>query len=134
MKTKSFQVNSLKELRVLQRVFREAKFCKQADDDEVSESPLVAELFGRLMTVLIEAQVESEGEIARLKWEKWLVVEDSSRDEWLAVRDRAQKNPLWSSWTEGERRDYVKTLFSPFVLEDKTLETFISEVTIAAGR
>lgn len=113
---------------MLQRVFREAKFCKLADDDEVSESPLVAELFGRLMTALIEAQVESEGEIARLKWEKWLEMEDSSRDEWLAVRDRAQRNPLWPNWTEGEKRVYVKTLFSPFVLDDKTLETFVSEV------
>lgn len=134
MKIKSFQVDSLKDLRVLQRVFREAKFCKEADDDEVSASPLVADLFERLMAALIEAQVESEGEVARQKWEKWLVMADNSRDEWLAVRDRAQRNPHWLSWTESEKRDYASLLFRPFVLDKKMLDLFVSEVTNAVGR
>jgi len=49
----------------MQRVFREAKFCKLADDDEVSSSPLVNELFGRLLDALISKEVEQEGERAR---------------------------------------------------------------------
>jgi hypothetical protein len=134
MKTETFQVDSLTELRVLQRVFREAKFCKEADDEEVSASPLVSELFERLMTVLIEAQVRSDGEIAREKWKKWLTMTDSSRDEWLAVRDRARRHPHWLNWTKSERRDYASLLFRPFVLDEKTLEIFVSEVTSTLDR
>ena len=65
MTTNSFVVSDLKELLVMQRVFREAKFCKLADDDEVSSSPLVNELFGRLLDALISKEVEQEGERAR---------------------------------------------------------------------
>jgi hypothetical protein len=40
-----FVVDDLGELLALQRVFREAKFCLEPDDVEISDSPVVARLF-----------------------------------------------------------------------------------------
>jgi hypothetical protein len=61
MNSKIFKVENLVESRALQRVFREAKFCTVADDEEISTSPIVAAMFDRVMEVLVETCVETEG-------------------------------------------------------------------------
>ena len=70
MTTNSFVVNDIVELRVMQRVFREAKFCALADDDEISDSPIVNELFKRLLVLMPSTTVsanQSETFIAALR-------------------------------------------------------------------
>jgi hypothetical protein len=132
MKTKSFVVSEFRELLVMQRVFREAKFCTEADDDEISDSPIVAELFNRLMEALVEAEVELDGEIGREKWKAWLAI-DGSRDEWSAALRRARSNVSWPKWTNEKKSEYVKILLSPFVLSEATRKQFISEVKKMQG-
>lgn len=61
----AFVVEDLGELLALQRVFREAKFCTEPDDVEVSDSPIVAKLFERLIATLVAQAVERDGEGAR---------------------------------------------------------------------
>ncbi len=70
MTSNAFLVTDLTDLRVLQRVFREAKFCPIPDDLEISDSPWVARLFCQLMDALIAADVAKNGEEQRERWNK----------------------------------------------------------------
>ncbi len=128
MTTKAFIVTDVDELFALHRAFREAKFCIEPDDTEVSDSPVVARLFERLMEVLITAEVDREGETARQRWEQWLAL-DESRDEWAAATSRAKNELAWHDFSDAERREYVTVLLSPFRLSPETMERFISAVT-----
>lgn len=129
MTTKPFVVSEFRDLLVMQRIFREAKFCTEADDDELSDSPIVAELFGKLLESLIESEVQLRGERARENWEQWLAMSDPRRAEWQAAISRAKKKNLWSKWTEAEKNGYVRILFSPFILDVESTRKFIKEVT-----
>jgi len=128
MISKQFIVDELSELRAMQRVFREAKFCIEADDDEISESPVVASLFRRLMVSLIEAEVITSGESARKSWEAWLSMDDPNRDEWSAALRRARKQSKWEGLTLDEKRAYAKLLLSPFLLSDRMTQLFLESV------
>jgi hypothetical protein len=128
MTSRPFIVDDIRELRAMQRIFREAKFCAEADDDEVSESPVVAELFERLMTALIDAEVDISGDFARNKWGSWLLMADRSRNEWSAALGRVRKNRMWQSWKDDEKKAYARLIFSPFVLSEEMVECFLREV------
>lgn len=129
MSAKPFTVSNLHELRVMQRVFREAKFCVESDDDEISSSPVVAKLFTQLIDALISTQVEVEGEGARERWTKWLDMSDMSRSEWTAALNRAKSDIHWPNRSDEERMEYSKILLSPFVLSEERLRDFIESVS-----
>ena len=120
MTTKAFIVTDVDELFALHRAFREAKFCIEPDDTEVSDSPVVARLFERLMEVLITAEVDREGETARQRWEQWLAL-DESRDEWAAATSRAKNELACHDFSAAERREYVAVLLMPFRLSPETM-------------
>ena len=119
-----FIVDNLKDLRVLQRIFREAKFSKDADDLEISPSPLVASLFQKLMDALIAEDILQNGQDAGTRWHEWLEINDS-RDEWEAALNRAKNSPYWYTFTEAERIDFVITIFSPFIISSDLIQRFI---------
>ena len=125
MTTNSFVVNDIVELRVMQRVFREAKFCALADDDEISDSPIVNELFKRLLDALINKCVELDGLEERERWHRWLTMDDPARDEWGAVRDRALRHDKWALWTREEKVDYLRLLCCPFVARDDLISRIV---------
>lgn len=127
MTSKPFMVADLNELLALHRVFREAKFCTEPDDIEVSNSPIVARLFRQLLDAVVAAEVERDGESAREKWEQWLAL-DESRDEWIAGVERAKRENAWAGFSEEERRAYVTLLMSPFVLGEDVMDRFIAAV------
>jgi hypothetical protein len=129
MTTKPFVVSEFRELRAMQRVFREAKFCTEEDDEEISDSPIVAAMFSRLMEAVIDAEVELDGESARTGWTNWLMMTDTSRDEWSAAIRRAQRKVAWQQWSDEKRKEYVKILFAPFVLSNEMTSRFIADVT-----
>jgi len=54
-------------------------------------------------------------------------MDDPSRDEWIAVRDRALRNDKWASWTEEEKMSYVRLLFSPFVVTDDLVSRIVND-------
>lgn len=112
----------------MHRVFREAKFCVEADDVEVSPSPIVAKLFERVMDAIIATQVEEEGEKAHAAWERWLNMDDENRDEWSAALSRARREPNWQKFSEAKRREYVTVLFAPFKLSSEKMDRFISQI------
>ena len=128
MTSKAFVVSDLNELFALHRVFREAKFCVQPDDVEISPSPIVARLFERVMDAIISADVEEQGEKARAGWERWLNMDDEARDEWSAALLRARSEPDWQKFSETRRREYVTVLFIPFKLSTEKIDRFISQV------
>ena len=129
MTTKPFVVCEFHELIAMQRVFREAKFCTEEDDEEISDSPIVAAMFSRLMEALIDTEVGLDGEPARAGWRNWLMMTDTSRNEWSAAIRRAQKKVAWQQWSDEKRKEYVKILFDPFVLSSEMMSRFIADVT-----
>ena len=130
MTTKTFSVNGERELMVMQRVFREAKFCTVPDDDEISDSDIVASMFSRLINVLIEVvvEVEARGESGRADWQAWLKMDNPRRSEWGAARLRAKRKKSWPLMSDMERTEYVRLLFSPFILSQKEIDQFVGEV------
>jgi len=127
MISEAFVVNDPSELLALQRVFREAKFCIEPDDLEISDSPIVSRMFQRLMDALIASEVEREGEHARQRWMQWLVI-DESRDEWQAAIRRARAEDRWSKFSRDERISYVRLLLSPFTVSADAIDHFIHTV------
>ncbi|SMC20875.1 hypothetical protein SAMN02745857_01064 [Andreprevotia lacus DSM 23236] len=130
MSSNSFLVNDYHELIALQRVFREAKFCFEASDPEISASPIVARLFDRLLDTLIEVDVTRKGDIARKRWADWLSMHPA-REEWQVSVRRAAEEHDWDHWSEDERISYARTLLSPFILAQDLIELFIEEVSTA---
>lgn len=127
-----FVVDNLGELLALQRVFREAKFCTEPDDVEVSDSPVVAKLFERLVATLVAQEVERDGEAARQRWAQWLAI-DESRDEWDAAIRRARADARWATFSIAERVEYVRLLLSPFTLSSEVIDRFVSVVNQSMG-
>lgn len=123
----AFVVDDLGELLALQRVFREAKFCTEPDDVEVSDSPVVAKLFERLIATLVAHEVERDGENARQRWAQWLAI-DESRDEWDAAIRRARSDARWVTFLTDERIEYVRLLLSPFTLSPEVVDRFVLAV------
>jgi hypothetical protein len=123
----TFIVDNFDELLTLQRVFREAKFCAEPDDAEVSDSPIVAKMFERLMTTLIARDVMRDGESARQRWMDWLAI-DESRDEWHAAVRRARANDRWATFSDEERNSYIQLILSPFVVSPEISERFVRMV------
>ena len=113
-------------------MFREAKFCTVPDDEEVSISPLVAQLYERLIQAIIESDVVADGAEARNRWASWLEM-DPGRDEWGAALVRAQREPSWDELDAAGRREFVETLFRPFKLSEIGMDDFIS-ATISLRR
>jgi hypothetical protein len=112
----------------MQRVFRAAKFCTKTDDKDIAPSPIVAQLFGRLMDALITVQAERDGNEARERWNRWLTMADTRRDEWRAAVWRAKREKEWADWTDERRKDYAKLLLHPFVVSQSMLDRFTLEV------
>lgn len=129
---KQFVVDDIGELLALQRVFREAKFCTEPDDVEVCDSPVVARMFERLITTLMERDIELGGDAAESRWARWLAIDDS-RDEWAAAIRRARADARWATFSSEEQAEYVRLLLSPFVMSPDTLDKFVLAVNQATS-
>ena len=125
--TSRFAGFDARELRLMQRVFREAKFCIAADDEEVSDSPWVAALFEELLEQLIAADGATNGNAAR-RWADWRAI-DETRDEWRVAIQRVRNSKRWSMLvTEPERIEYVETLLRPFTVTHEKRQLFLATV------
>ncbi|MES2933727.1 MAG: hypothetical protein V4805_09605 [Pseudomonadota bacterium] len=128
MASKNFEISDVVELRVMQRIMREAKFCIAENDTEISTSPIVSQLFKRLMDALIEAEVELDGEEARTRWLRWLNLDDPRRDEWQVAVGRAANDGRWEKFTDQEKRDFSENVLCPFTMAPDLLNEFIYAV------
>lgn len=115
------------ELIAMQRVFREAKFCFSPSDNEISASPVVSDLFDRLMDALIESDVATKGESAREQWDAWLAINEN-REEWGVALERARNSLEWQSLDESQKLAYAKELLRPFNCGPVQLEQFVRMV------
>ena len=123
----SFIVSDFGELLALQCVFREAKFGIEPDDVDISDSPIVARLFERLIETLIAQELAINGEDAKQRWTRWLEI-DESRDEWDAAVERAKADERWHEFSSAQRKEYVRLLLSPFILSPNIFDRFILAV------
>lgn len=123
----SFNVDSSPELYALHRVFREAKFSVEPDDEEIADSPQVNAMFLRVMDAIIEQSVKEDGETARQRWATWLAI-DKSRDEWGASVLRARQVKNWAEMNSQEKNRKVQDILCPFTCSPRLLAEFIAQV------
>jgi tRNA-dihydrouridine synthase len=128
MISNSFTAFNESELNILQRIFREAKFCREPDDLEITDSPDVAELYEDLIEALIEHDNLKYGKDQVERWRTWLADMDETRDEWAATLTRLASNPKWLTLTKSAQSELVRTMFRPFSLSEEKLPYFISQV------
>ena len=124
MASNVFSVDSYIELQALQRVFREAKFCFDPSDLEISPSPVVARMYGRLIAVLVDVNVEKYGESSREDMIRWLTI-DPTRSEWQVAVSRARGDETWRNLTDAELSVYIETLFAPFIISPELIAQFM---------
>lgn len=127
MTSSEFIVDDYYELLAIHRAFMEAKFCDDANDRDVSGSPIIASLHQRLIVNLIEASVANDGESERTRWIEWLNLSDTRR-EWTVAIERAQSEIRWKGWSDIEKREYSLSLLAPFTFSDEMLLKFIAQV------
>lgn len=127
MSSKQFIIDNYYELVALQRVFHEAKFCLVPNDEEISGSPIVANMFSKLMDILIAVDVDRAGEHMEQRWLDWLTI-NNSRDEWQAALVRAKKEAAWAAWSHEEKSEYIRNLLSPFITSNEIIESFMDDV------
>ncbi len=121
-----FTLFDLQSLNDLQRVFREAKFCRLADDEEITDSPRVAALYEELMTELIAKDIAANGEDKGGNWLRWLMITEK-RDEWKVALERVHAHSAWRTYSVEQKADYVKVLLSPFTLTEEAVAHFIAQ-------
>lgn len=124
MTSKKFCVDDYYELIALHRALLESQFCDEANDMDVSASPIVAKLHKQLLEILVEVEVEKKGPKVKMAWDDWLKI-DVDRREWKIALARAKEERLWSEWGHDERKKYAHDLLSPFELSDDLAEKFI---------
>lgn len=122
-----FIVDNTSELYALHRVFREAKFSADPDDDEISDNPRVNAMFLRVMDALIEQAVKNDGESARERWANWLAI-DKSRDEWRTSVLRARRVRHWSEMNFQDKSREAQDILCPFTCSLGLLAEFIAQV------
>lgn len=122
-----FFVNDLFELRVMQRIFREAKFNFDPDDTELQTAPVVVALFERLIESLIAASVAKDGEQERAGWMQWLEVDSTRNEFWASVRF-AQMSAEWNSADSTKRRELALAILGPFKVSEGVLHEFFMAV------
>jgi hypothetical protein len=127
MSSKQFVIDNYYELVALQRVFHEAKFCLVPNDEEISGSPIVANMFRKLMNVLVAVDVDRAGEHMAQRWLDWLTI-NNSRDEWQAALAKAKKEGAWAAWSYEEKSEYIRNLLSPFIISNELIENFMDDV------
>ena len=127
MISNSFVVSDYYELLALHRALLEAKFCDEPNDLDVSASPILAESYRKLISSLINMEVERKGKTAQNEWADWLKI-GVERREWRVGLQRARNERLWKQWSLQDKRKYVYDLLAPFTLDDELVDYFISQV------
>jgi hypothetical protein len=100
----------------------------ESDDEdatvfELIGSPYVAKLYNDAVDEIIRLEAGKPDAIK--KWAHWRAIEEHPA-QLQRTRDRIRrKMPIWSSWSEQEKRQMIEILLSPFVAAPETLHELI---------
>jgi hypothetical protein len=124
----AFEVNSYFELLVLQKVLFEAKFAKVPEVDELLASPLVGDMWLRVIRELQHIQPKNGIPDAAVGWENWLreKIKVGGR-EWSIALNRTKKDFLTPGWDLEKKKQFATEIFRPFILSDEHLYEFVRQ-------
>lgn len=108
----------------LHKALLEAKFHLNPDNELVSGSPLVAEVFIQVRDYLIR-------EHGRKGWETWYQLKNRPDFRQRAIL-RMRANDRWLKLTREERKKVAGDYLAPFIYSEEELEAVVDEVLCKA--
>lgn len=115
----------------LHKALLEAKFHENPDNENVSSSPIIADICNKLVDALTEMD-EEKNEKNIGKWDNWRMLKNQK-----FYKDRAMKNAVmnsrWKKMSEDEKLKATINMLSPFIATEEEVKCFIKEVDIALG-
>lgn len=103
----------------LHKALLEAKFNMNPDNEMVSGSPLVAEIYIQLREMLMKYD-ESE------QWKEWFQLKNRPDYKERAVM-RIRKNRQWEKLSPDEKKKIAKNYLAPFIYDEQELNEVIAE-------
>lgn len=125
MTTSTIVISDVYELLALQRGLLEARYCDIPNDPSVSASPILAGIHKRVMDAIIAANLPDG--LSPDRWRQWLAI-DPERREWGVALKRAAQDSSWSRLSQEDKRSFAIGLLTPFEVNDKLLDEFLSRV------
>lgn len=124
----SLVVSDYPTLLALHKAILEAKFAENSAQTELLGSSVLSAVANQLVNVLVQKEIELGLQNGSVGWQKWREI-DSTRREWrVVVMYIVDQATIWQNWTDLEKKEIVKVMLSPYVINEDTLEAFISEV------
>lgn len=103
----------------LHKALLEAKFNINPDNEMVSGSPLIAEVYIQVREWLI--QYDESGQ-----WKEWFQLKNRSDYKERAVM-RIRKNKQWKRASLDEKKKIAKNYLAPFIYDEQELDELITE-------
>lgn len=125
MTTSAVVISSKYDLLSLHRGLMEARFCDQANDPDVSGSPILAKIHRDIISAIIEADL-SDG-LSPERWKAWLKITEDRR-EWSVALKRASVSSLWRGFSYSDKATLTLDLLAPFDVDPEAVEFFIDAV------
>lgn len=104
----------------LHKSLLEAKFSLSPDNEDISGSPLVANLFYEVTSLLLKSEKGAE-------WEKWLQLKNQPDYRKRAVL-RMKKSERWSNISLETKKEIARNYLSPFTYSEDELNEVVKEV------
>ena len=104
----------------LHKSLLEAKFNLSPDNEDISGSPLVANLFNDVTSLLLKSEKGEE-------WEKWLQLKNQPDYKKRAIL-RMKKYNRWQKVSIEKKREIAEDYLSPFKFSEEELKEVIREV------
>ena len=120
MGTYDLEIKDYYSLVSLHKSLLEAKFNLSPDNEDISGSPLVANLFNEVTSLLLKSEKGAE-------WEKWLQLKNQPDYKKRAIL-RMKKYNRWQNASVEKKREIAENYLSPFTFSDEELKEVIGEV------
>lgn len=120
MKIYNLKIKDYYSLVSLHRSLLEAKFNLSPDNEEISGSPLVAELYDEVVTLLLQSE---KGE----DWKKWFQLKNRPDYKKRAIL-RMKKCERWLKSSMEMKKEIARGYLSPFTFSEDELDQVVKEV------
>ncbi len=121
------EINSLKELELLNKMILEAKFSKDPIDERLIGSPYTAEIANKVYDSIIDELKKNEAE----SLEFWLLerkMNKQSHSKFYEIGSSYAKKIDGMRFSKEKKTKYIRDVFSPFEISDELLEEILREI------
>lgn len=104
----------------LHKALLEAKFHTTPDNEEVSGSPIVANLYIKVRDLLMESDKDSQ-------WKEWFQLSNrlDRRKQAIILMKKCKR---WNKATSDEKNKIASNFLAPFLFNEEELKSVIAEV------